>query len=89
MEETPEILWRPTAAAVEASNLTAYIDWLRAERGVDVAAYPELWRWSVDDLEAFWNSIFDYFGVRYDGERSRRPGIAARCPAPSGSRASG
>ena len=70
MEETPEILWRPTAAAVESSNLTAYIDWLRAERGVDVAAYPELWRWSVDDLEGFWNSVFDYFGVEYDGERT-------------------
>jgi acetoacetyl-CoA synthetase len=69
MGETPEILWRPTAAAVESSNLTAYIDWLRAERGVDVAAYPELWRWSVDDLEAFWNSIFDYFDVEFDGER--------------------
>jgi acetoacetyl-CoA synthetase len=70
MEETPEILWRPTAAAVESSNLTAYIDHLRSERGVDVAAYPELWRWSVDDLEGFWNSIFDWFGVEYDGERT-------------------
>jgi acetoacetyl-CoA synthetase len=76
MEETPEILWRPTAAAVESSNLTAYIDWLRAERGVDVAAYPELWRWSVDDLEGFWDSIFDYFGVEYDGERG--PALASR-----------
>jgi acetoacetyl-CoA synthetase len=76
MEETPEILWRPSAAAVEASNLTAYIDWLRAERGVDVVAYPELWRWSVDDLEAFWNSIFDYFEVEYDGERG--PALASR-----------
>ncbi|HVT00434.1 MAG TPA: acetoacetate--CoA ligase [Solirubrobacterales bacterium] len=76
MEETPEIVWRPSAAAVEASNLTAYVDWLRAERGVDVAAYPELWRWSVDDLEAFWNSIFDWFGVEYDGERG--PALASR-----------
>jgi acetoacetyl-CoA synthetase len=76
MEETPEILWRPTAAAAESSNLTAYIDWLRAERGVDVAAYPELWRWSVDDLEGFWNSVFDYFGVSYDGERG--PALASR-----------
>ncbi|MBS1885933.1 MAG: acetoacetate--CoA ligase [Actinobacteria bacterium] len=66
----PEILWRPTAAAVESSNLTAYVDWLRAGRGVDVTTYPELWRWSVDDLEAFWNSIFDHFGVEYDGERT-------------------
>ncbi|MGH2939430.1 MAG: AMP-binding protein, partial [Solirubrobacterales bacterium] len=67
--QTPEILWEPTAAAVEASNLTAYIDHLRAE-GVDVAGYPDLWRWSVEDLEAFWNSIFDWFEVEYDGERT-------------------
>ncbi|HVW47956.1 MAG TPA: acetoacetate--CoA ligase, partial [Solirubrobacterales bacterium] len=67
--EPPEILWRPTAAAVESSNLTTYIDHLRA-RGVDVAAYPELWRWSVEDLEGFWNSILDHFGVEYDGERT-------------------
>jgi acetoacetyl-CoA synthetase len=76
MEETPEILWEPTAAAVEHSNLTAYTDWLRAERGVDVTTYPEVWQWSVDDLEAFWNSIFDYFDVQYDGERG--PALASR-----------
>ncbi len=72
----PQILWRPTAAAVESSALTHYIDWLRAERGVDVAAYPELWRWSVSDLEGFWNSIFDYFDVEYDGGRG--PALASR-----------
>jgi acetoacetyl-CoA synthetase len=74
--ETPEILWEPTAAAVESSNLTAYADWLRAERGIDVTTYPEIWQWSVDDLEAFWNSIFDYFEVQYDGERG--PALASR-----------
>ncbi|HVV89298.1 MAG TPA: acetoacetate--CoA ligase [Solirubrobacterales bacterium] len=72
----PEILWRPSAAAVEASNLTRYLDWLCAERGVDVTTYPELWRWSVDDLEGFWNSILDHFRVEYDGERG--PALASR-----------
>ncbi|HTR76263.1 MAG TPA: acetoacetate--CoA ligase [Solirubrobacterales bacterium] len=76
MEGAPEILWRPSAAMVERSNLTAYIDWLRTERGVDVAAYPELWRWSVGDLEGFWNSIFDWCEVAYDGERG--PALASR-----------
>ncbi|HVV90867.1 MAG TPA: acetoacetate--CoA ligase [Solirubrobacterales bacterium] len=66
----PEILWRPSAAAVEASNLTRYTDRLRAGRGVDVTTYPELWRWSVEDLEGFWNSILDHFEVPYDGERT-------------------
>ncbi len=65
----PEVLWEPSTAAVESSNLSAFIDWLRAERGIDVRSYPELWQWSVDDLEGFWNSIFDFFGVEYDGER--------------------
>jgi acetoacetyl-CoA synthetase len=76
MSQGPDLLWRPSAAAVESANLTAYMDWLRAERGVDVATYPDLWRWSVDDLEAFWNSIFDYFRVEYDGERG--PALASR-----------
>jgi acetoacetyl-CoA synthetase len=76
MGDMPEILWEPTAAAVEASALTAYIDWLRSERGVDVTTYPDLWRWSVEDLEAFWDSIFDYFRVEYDGERG--PALASR-----------
>ncbi len=75
MSQTPDLLWRPSAATVEAANLTAYTDWLRAERGVDVTTYPDLWRWSVTDLEAFWNSIFDYFGVEYDGERG--PALAS------------
>jgi acetoacetyl-CoA synthetase len=76
MEEIPQILWEPTAAAVERSNLTAYTDWLRAGRGIDVTTYPDLWRWSVDDPEAFWNSIFDHFEVEYDGERG--PALASR-----------
>jgi acetoacetyl-CoA synthetase len=76
MSNTPEILWEPSAVAVEASNLTVYADWLRAQRGVDVTTYPDLWRWSVSDLEAFWNSIFDYFGVEHDGERG--PALASR-----------
>jgi acetoacetyl-CoA synthetase len=76
MAESPEILWRPSAAAVEGSNLTAYIDWLRAERGVDVAAYPELWRWSVDHPGDFWDTILDRFEVEFDGERG--PALASR-----------
>jgi acetoacetyl-CoA synthetase len=64
----PEILWRPTADAAQASGLTAYADWLRAERGVDVTTYPEIWQWSVDDLDGFWTSILDYFDIGHDGE---------------------
>lgn len=31
--------------------------------------YSELWQWSVDNLPAFWEGIWDYFDVMADGER--------------------
>ena len=45
--------------------------WLEAERELRFGGYEELWRWSVDDLEGFWGSIWDFFGVRADGDRSQ------------------
>jgi acetoacetyl-CoA synthetase len=38
--------------------------WLRAERGLSFSTYEELWRWSVTDLPAFWESIWQYFAVK-------------------------
>ena len=60
-----DTLWRPAAEHVEASNLTRYLRWLEAERGLRFDGYDDLWRWSVADLEAFWASIADYFEVRF------------------------
>ncbi len=39
--------------------------WLRDERGLDFEGHADLWNWSVTDLEGFWQSIADYFGVRW------------------------
>jgi acetoacetyl-CoA synthetase len=65
--KAPEPLWRPPAELVERSRLAEYMRWLEAERGLELASYDELWRWSVGDLEAFWATIWDYFDVRADG----------------------
>ena len=29
--------------------------------------YGELWQWSVDDLDGFWSSMWDHFGIAADG----------------------
>jgi acetoacetyl-CoA synthetase len=67
----PEKLWEPSAELVERSRLREYMRWLEAERGLSFETYDELWRWSVDDLEAFWSSIWDFFGVQADGGYER------------------
>src|SRR4051812_10271547 len=56
------------------------MNWLRDERGRDFRVYDELWRWSIDDLEGFWASLWDFYGVGAPYERvlSRRAMPGAR-----------
>ena len=63
--ERGELLWTPSAESVERSNLTRYMRWLEAERGLRFDGdYGALWRWSVEEIEDFWASIWDFFEVR-------------------------
>ena len=48
--------------------MARYMRWLGETRGLGFSDYESLWRWSVDDTEAFWASIWEYFGIR-----TRRP----------------
>src|SRR5882672_2449427 len=57
------LLWEPSDERKAKSRLRAYMEWLRAERGLSFSTYEELWRWSVTELEAFWESIWQFFGV--------------------------
>jgi acetoacetyl-CoA synthetase len=61
----PQLLWEPDAAFAQRTRLRAYGDWLSTHHGVEVATYDELWEWSTGDLEGFWSSIAEYFGVRF------------------------
>ena len=69
--EAGEILWTPGAERIEQANLTAFGRWLERERGLSFASYAELWRWSVEDLEAFWGALWDYFGIKASSSPAR------------------
>ncbi len=64
-----ELLWEPSAELVERSRMVEFMRWLEQERGLAFDGYAELWQWSVDELDAFWDAIWDFFGVQADGER--------------------
>ena len=61
------LLWQPSEAFKAASTMTDYMEWLDRERGLRFADYAELWRWSVDDLAAFWSSVVDYYEIPLRG----------------------
>jgi acetoacetyl-CoA synthetase len=67
--ENGQLLWTPGTEQLNSSRLVQYQRWLSAERGIHTHDYGELWRWSVENLEDFWQSIWDFFDIQSDGER--------------------
>ena len=65
-----EVIWQPSPDAVQRAQLTRYLQWLQRERGHSFDGYEALWRWSITELESFWESIWDYFDVRSDQPRT-------------------
>ena len=59
-----DLLWEPSQEVVERATLTRYLRWLESERGLRFDDYQALWRWSIDDLEAFWATIWHFCQVR-------------------------
>lgn len=60
-------LWTPSKDFVENANISHFLNWLRNEKNLPFAGYPQLWEWSVDNLEAFWESLWQYFDILHDG----------------------
>jgi acetoacetyl-CoA synthetase len=67
---TPDVLWTPSPDAVGATMLHRYQDWLEQTHG-PFASYAELWQWSVDEVEPFWASIWDFFDVQASARYER------------------
>ncbi|MFD3556105.1 acetoacetate--CoA ligase [Streptomyces goshikiensis] len=63
---TPEPLWSPGPERIAAARITAFQAWA-AERfdAPATGGYPALHRWSVDELDTFWQAVAEWFDVRF------------------------
>jgi acetoacetyl-CoA synthetase len=59
----PPIVWTPTPERIASATITRYREWLNSTRGLALEDYGALWQWSVDELEDFWASIWEFFEV--------------------------
>jgi acetoacetyl-CoA synthetase len=59
----PPIVWTPSPERTASATITRYREWLNETRGLALEDYPALWQWSVDELEDFWASIWEFFEV--------------------------
>ncbi len=63
MPTTPKLLWQPSPELLTDSHLARYMAWLAQEKGLRFDTYRELWKWSTDHLEDFWQSQWEYFRI--------------------------
>jgi acetoacetyl-CoA synthetase len=66
MSDPPKLLWEPSAEQVERATITRYQRWLEREKGLSFDGYAELWQWSVDEIDAFWASVVEFFEIRFE-----------------------
>jgi acetoacetyl-CoA synthetase len=58
------LLWEPSEETRQNSIMRAYMTWLEQEKGLVFQDYAHLWEWSTTDIEAFWESIWQYFQIK-------------------------
>jgi acetoacetyl-CoA synthetase len=64
------VVWEPSPEDVARAEVTAFAQWIEETRSVRVTeSYDQLWRWSTDDVEGFWQAVWE----RYDVQASGRP----------------
>ncbi|MEO7020943.1 MAG: acetoacetate--CoA ligase [Ktedonobacteraceae bacterium] len=58
------LLWEPSQEIKEQANLTRYMRWLEQEKSLHFTENEALWTWSVEHLEDFWASLWEYFEIK-------------------------
>ncbi len=56
-------LWEGSSAFKQSSHLSTYANWLNENHNLKFSTYQDLWEWSVQHIEDFWESIWHYFKV--------------------------
>jgi acetoacetyl-CoA synthetase len=63
-------LWSPRQDQIDRAQITQFIDAVNQNFDLSLSQYDDLYRWSIDEKENFWSTLWDFCGVIGDrGER--------------------
>ena len=63
----PKTLWTPSQTFRCNSNMYAFMEWVNQKYQYVFNDYQDLWQWSIEQEEQFWESILMYFDLSYTG----------------------
>ncbi|MFF3644989.1 acetoacetate--CoA ligase [Streptomyces sp. NPDC002564] len=68
----PAPLWQPSPERIAAAQVTRFQAWAAEHHGAPAdGGYEALHRWSVTELETFWQAVTDWFDVRFTTPATR------------------
>jgi len=57
-------LWTPTQERIKNSQMHNFMQWLSQEQDLHFSDYESLWKWSVSDIESFWEAVWKFYEVK-------------------------
>jgi len=61
--ELVDPLWIPSEDRITKSNFQAYFSFLKTKFDKNFSSYDEVYNWSINEIEEFWKSIWEYSGI--------------------------
>jgi acetoacetyl-CoA synthetase len=57
-------LWNPSQDRKEGANITRFIEFVNRMHGLQLDSYSELYDWSVEEIDDFWATMWEFSGIR-------------------------
>lgn len=67
MKINSKILWTPPSELIVKTQMTGFTRWLEERTNIQIENYQALHKWSVVNLETFWEKFLEYSQIIYDG----------------------
>ncbi len=65
LNEFGKLLWTATQETIQKARMTDYMHWVTAQYNDYFRDYNALHEWSVEDKGRFWESVYEYFEVKF------------------------
>ena len=64
-----KLLWRHSAP--ESTAMYQFLQKVNKAHGMQLSSYRELHKWSIENINEFWQDVWDFVGVRATGQATR------------------
>ena len=59
-----KLLWQPSEARIKNTNMYRFMNLVNEKFSKNFKEYASLWEWSVDNLEDFWATAWDFLDIK-------------------------